>query len=93
MSRPSEVYVRPLTEEEQQWVQRMYHQTTEAMVKTHCHIILLSVQHYSVPQIAGLLFYSEDMVADTIHAFNQTGLQGLIPSRKVDDQPSSPLSG
>lgn len=82
MSRPSEVYVRPLTEEEQQWVQRMYHQTTEAMVKTHCHIILLSVQHYSVPQIAGLLFYSEDMVADTIHAFNQTGLQGIIPQPK-----------
>jgi hypothetical protein len=58
MSRPSEVYVRPLTEEEQQWVPRIYHQTTDAMLKTHCHIILLSVQHYSVPQIAGLLFYS-----------------------------------
>ena len=82
MSRPSEVYVRPLTEEEQQWVQRMYHQTTEAMVKTHCHIILLSVQHYSVLQIAGLVFYSEDMVADTIHAFNQAGLQGIIPQPK-----------
>ena len=68
MSRPSEVYVRPLTDEEQQWMSRIYHQTTDAMLKTHCHIILLSIQHYSVPQIAGLLFYSEDMVADTIHA-------------------------
>lgn len=44
MSRPSEVYVRSLTEEEQQWLPRIYHQTTEAMLKTHCHIILLSVQ-------------------------------------------------
>jgi putative transposase len=82
MSRPSEVYVRPLTEEEQQWVPRIYHQTTDAMLKTHCHIILLSGQRYSVPQIAGLLFYSEDMVADTIHAFNQAGLEGIIPQPK-----------
>jgi len=82
MSRPSEVYVRPLTDEEQQWMPRIYHQTTDAMLKTHCHIILLSIQHYSVPQIAGLLFYSEDMVADTIHAFNQAGLQGIIPQPK-----------
>jgi putative transposase len=82
MSRPSEVYVRPLTEEEQQWMPQIYHHTTDAMLKTHCHIILLSVQHYSVPQIAALLFYSEDMVADTIHEFNQTGLQGIIPQPK-----------
>jgi putative transposase len=82
MSRPSEVYVRPLTEEEQQWVQRIYHQTTDAMLKTHCQIILLSAQHYSVPQIAGLVFYSEDMVADTIHTCNQAGLQGIMPQPK-----------
>src|SRR2546430_10005274 len=82
MSRPSEVYVRPLTEEDQQWVQRIYHHTTDAMLKTHCHIILLSLQHYSGPQIAALLFYSEDMVADIIHAFNRTGLQGILPQPK-----------
>lgn len=82
MSRPSEVYVRPLTEEEQQWVQRIYHHTTDAMLKTHCHIILLSLQHYSVPQIAALVFYSEDMMADTIQAFNGAGLQGIIPQPK-----------
>jgi transposase len=52
------------------------------MLKTHCQIILLSAQHYSVPQIAGLVFYSEDMVADTIHLFNRAGLQGLIPQPK-----------
>ncbi len=82
MSRPSEVYVRPLTEEEQQWVERIYHQTTDAMLKTRCQIILLSLQRYSVPQLAALVFYSEDMVADTIHAFNRAGLQGIIPEPK-----------
>lgn len=82
MSRPGEVYVRPLTEEEQEWVSRISHQTTDAMLKTHCHIVLLSVQHYRVPQIADLLFYSQDMVADTIHTFNQAGLQGIIPQPK-----------
>ncbi len=82
MSRPSEVSVRPLSEEEQQWVPRMYHQTTDAMLKTDCQLILLSAQHYSVPQIAGLVFYREVMVADPIHTFNQAGLQGLIPQPK-----------
>jgi transposase len=82
MSRPSEVYVRLLTEEEQQWVQRIYHQMTDAMLKTHCQFILLSVQRYSVAQVAGLVFSSEDMVADTIHAFNRAGLQCIIPQPK-----------
>jgi hypothetical protein len=58
MSRPSEVYVRPITEEEHQWVQRIYHYTTDVTLKTLCHIILLYVQQYSVPQFATLFFYS-----------------------------------
>ncbi len=74
MSRPSEVYVRALTEDEHRWLQRIYHHTTDAMLKIHCHILLLSAQHYSVPQIANLLFYSEDVVVDTIHDFNRAGL-------------------
>jgi putative transposase len=82
MSRPGEVSVRPLTQEEQQWGERIYHQTIDAMLKTRCQIILLSLQRYSVPQLAALVFSSEDMVADTIHAFNRAGLQGIIPEPK-----------
>ena len=56
MSRPSEVYVRPLSAEEHDWVQRLYHHTTHVGLKSRCHIILLSAERYSVPQIASLLF-------------------------------------
>ena len=77
MSRPSEVYVRPLTAEEQEWVHRLYQQTTHVGLKGRCHIILLSAQHYTVPQIAALLFSSEDTVARCIHEFNRAKLEGI----------------
>jgi putative transposase len=83
MSRPSEVYVRPLSAEEEQWVHRLYQQTTHVGLKSRCHIILLSVEHYSVPQIAGLLFTSEDTVARCIHDFNRSGLEGILPQERV----------
>lgn len=83
MSRPSEVYVRPLSPEEQEWVHRLYQQTTHVGLKSRCHIILLSSQHYSVSQIAGLLFTSEDTVARCIHDFNRSGLQGILPQERV----------
>ena len=35
----------------------------------------------SVPQIAQVIFYSEDMVARCIHEFNQSRLESLLPSR------------
>lgn len=49
MSRPSELYVRPLSAEEQDWVRRLYDHTTHVGLKSRCHIILLSAQRYSVP--------------------------------------------
>lgn len=83
MSRPSEVYVRPLTPEEQAWVHRLYQETSHVGLKSRCHIILLSTQRYSVPQIASLLFTSEDTVARCIHEFNHSGLEGLLPQERV----------
>jgi putative transposase len=83
MSRPSEVYVRPLSTEEEQWVHRLYQQTSHVSLKSRCHIILLSTQHYSVPQIATLLFSSQDTVARCIHDFNRSGLEGILPQKRV----------
>jgi putative transposase len=83
MSRPSEVYVRPLVPEEQAWVHRLYDHTTHVGLKSRCHIILLSAQRYRVPQIAALLFTSEDTVARCIHAFNRAGLEGILPQERV----------
>jgi transposase len=83
MSRPSEVFVRPLLPEEQEWVHRLYQQTTHVCLKSRCYIILLSAQHYTVPQIAALLFSSEDTVARCIHEFNRSGLEGILPQERV----------
>src|SRR5947209_16385717 len=83
MSRPSEVYVRPLAPEEQEWVHRLYDHTSHVGLKSRCHIILLSAQRYSVPQIAALLFSSEDTVARCIHEFNRSGLEGILPQERV----------
>lgn len=83
MSRPTEVYVRPLSTEEEQWVHRLYQQTTHVGLKSRCHIILLSTQHYSVLQIAALLFSSEDTVARCIHDFNRSGLEAILPQERV----------
>ncbi len=83
MSRPSEVYVRPMSAEEHDWVHRLYQQTTHVGLKSRCHIILLSAERYSVPQIASLLFSSEDTVARCIHEFNRSGLEGILPQERV----------
>jgi transposase len=83
MSRPSKVYVRPLTLEEQEWIHRLSQKTTHVSLKSRCHIILLSTQHYSVPQLAGLLFTSEDTVASCFHEFNRSGLEGILPQERV----------
>jgi putative transposase len=83
MSRPSEVYVRPLSVEEHEWVHRLYQDTTHVGLKSRCHIILLSAEHYSVPQIASLLFSREDTVARCIHEFNRSDLEGILPHERV----------
>lgn len=83
MSRPGELYVRPLSAEEQEWVRRLYDHTTHVGLKSRCHIILLSAQRYSVPQIAAVLFTSEDTVARCIHEFTRSGLEGILPAERV----------
>jgi hypothetical protein len=94
MSRPSEVYVRPLSPQEQEWVHRLYQQTSHVGVISRCHSILLSAQHSSLPQLAALLFNSEDTVARCIHEFHHSGWEGIWPLgvflAKKDDVPYNP---
>ena len=82
IARPSEVYVRELSPEEQHMVQELYHRTPDATIKTRCQIMLLSAKPMSVPQIAQITFYSEDTVARCIHEFNQSRLDSLLPGAK-----------
>lgn len=82
MARPSEVYVRELSVEEQQVLQELYHRTPDTTIKTRCQIILLSAKPMSVPEIAQVTFYSEDTIARCIHEFNQSRLESLLPRPK-----------
>lgn len=82
IGRPSEVYVRDLSPEEHQVLQELYHRTPDATIKTRCQIILLSAKPMSVPQIAQVIFYSEDSIARCIHEFNQSRLDSLLPGAK-----------
>ncbi len=82
IARPSEVYVRNLEPVEQQVIQELYHGTLDTTIKTRCQIILLSAKPMSVPQIAQVIFYSEDTVARCIHEFNQKGTDSLLPVPK-----------
>jgi len=83
LSRPNELYVRPMSAEEQEWVHRLSDQTTHVGVICRCHSILLSAQRYSVPQIATVLFTSEESVARCIHEFHRSGLEGILPAESV----------
>jgi hypothetical protein len=74
----SEVYLRELSREELRVIERLYHQTPDATIRTRCHILLLSAQGYSVYQIAHLLFSSTDAVFCCIDDFNRAGLDAIL---------------
>ena len=62
-------------------IEELYHRTPDATIKTRCQIIVLEASPMSVPQIAQVIFYSEDTVARCIHEFHQSRLESLLPSR------------
>ena len=63
-------------------IEELSHRTPDATIKTRCQIILWSAKPMHVPQIAQVIFYSEDTVARCMHAFNQSRLESLLPSPK-----------
>ncbi len=63
-------------------IEELYHQTPDATIKTRCQIILLEASPMRVPQIAQVIFYSEDTVARCIHEFHQSRWERLLPSPK-----------
>src|ERR1700686_3662573 len=83
MSKPSEGYERPLSAKDQEWVPPLFRDTSHVGLKRRCHIILLSAQRYSIPQIASLLISSEDTIAYRIHEFNRSGLEGILPQERI----------
>jgi transposase len=62
-----------------------FRQTHDARLRERYHGILLLFDGKSCPEIAQWLYREEDTIRSGVHAFNQSGLQGLerecIPGR------------
>jgi transposase len=75
------IYVRPLTEEERKALKRMRRQAV-GRVSLRAQIILLSDQHWTVPQIAALLEMSRVTVRYWIEQFERLGPDGLYDAER-----------
>ena len=62
VSTPEARYVRNLSRAEENALRKLYRQTQNADLRTHCQMILLSAQEYTVSEIAGLTLPNEDPV-------------------------------
>jgi transposase len=61
-------------------IEELSHRTPDATIKTRCQIIVLEASPMRVPQIAQVIFSSEDTVARCIHEFHQSRWESLLPS-------------
>jgi transposase len=75
------VFVRPLTEEEQQHVQALL-RSSDAATYRHARVVLLSSQGQKVPAVMRAVGVSDRWVREMIHRFNQHGVSSL-PRRKA----------
>lgn len=72
------IYVRPLTDAEQQTILASL-RSSEAFTVRRSQILLASARGETVPQIARHLSCNEQTVRNAIHAFNRDGLATLCP--------------
>lgn len=72
-----------LSEAEKQELRALYRQTDKADVRTRCQMILLSVEGYSVTEIARLTFFEENSVLYWFDRYETEKLNGL------EDRPRS----
>jgi transposase len=80
---PAARYIRDLTGEEHQHIEKLYRRTEDADLRTRCQMILLSSKGHPVAEIAELTFFEEDTVLYWFDRFETEGLTGL------EDRPRS----
>lgn len=71
------VYVRSLTDEEQQQVERLLHRSPTVRMWRRARAIRLSQEGVSPPRIASVVLMSARTVRDLIRAFNRDGIRAL----------------
>ena len=82
------LFVRPLSEEERKTIEAECH-SRDAFTLRRCQIILASAQGQRASQIATMLLCCQQTVRNAIHAFEEKGLNSLIPqsTRPLTVQP------
>lgn len=80
------LFVRPLSEEERSYLDKMIAESKPETLGTHAHIVLLSSQGYKSTEIASLVGRHPASVRKWIRRFNTDGVPSLInapsPGRK-----------
>ena len=79
MARHPELFVRDLSMQEGQKVQRISRTAKDPIKLRRAIVVLMSGQGQCVSDIVGLLHVDEGYVRDVIHAFNERGFEALDP--------------
>lgn len=73
------IFVRTLSEDEKTDLKERLKRSKDAVVLRRCQILLASNRGQSPPQIAENLHCGQQTVRNSIHDFNERGLDALIP--------------
>src|SRR5712664_32700 len=73
--------VREIPDEEGTSLHRLMQRTRHRTVMRRCQVVFHSMQGFSPPKIARMVFWSEEWVRRVIKDFNRMGRDALIPER------------
>jgi transposase len=73
--------VREIPQGEAESLHRLMNRTRDPTVMRRCQVIFHSMQGFSPPKIAGMVFWSEEWVRRVIKDFNRMGRDALFPER------------
>lgn len=71
------VFVRPISPQEGQKLQRLAHRSRDACTARRAAIVLCSAQEMSVPQISGTVFADPGHIRSVLKEFNERGFEAL----------------
>jgi transposase len=80
--------VREIPQGEAESLHRLMNRTRDPTVMRRCQVIFHSMQGFSPPKIASMVFWSEEWVRRVIKDFNRVGRDALFPERSGGRPPT-----
>ena len=78
------ISVRAVASEEQQALERLYHETKDVRIRQRVQIILLAIEHKMIaPQIASIVRTNDQTVRNWLKRFNREGSAGLYDNPRA----------